>query len=219
MRRRLGSIALALTVAAATGCALPSPRMSAVSAEAASGFAGRVERKLVRNGQLELDVASFEESSAAVEKIVGEADGFVELATTGDESATLRCRVPAPQLETTMARLAKLGDVTRRSLSSQDVTEHWFDLETRLRNAVALRDRLRDLLERAKDVAEVLAVEKELTRVQTEVESLQGQFDRLKGQVELSALTVELHHGRVLGPLGYVGYGLWWVVEKLFVIR
>ena len=48
---------------------------------------------------------------------------------------------------------------------------------------------------------------------------MQARLDRMKSQVELSALTVTLERGRILGPLGYVGYGLWWAFSKLFVIR
>ncbi len=48
---------------------------------------------------------------------------------------------------------------------------------------------------------------------------MQGRLDRLKSQVELSALSVTLQRDVVLGPLGYVGYGVWWALSKLFVIR
>jgi hypothetical protein len=65
----------------------------------------------------------------------------------------------------------------------------------------------------------VLAVEKEMNRIQSEIETMQARFDRLKSEVELSALSVDLERKRILGPLGYVGYGLWWALSKLFVIR
>ena len=32
-------------------------------------------------------------------------------------------------------------------------------------------------------------------------------------------MNINLKRKRVLGPIGYVGYGLWWVVKKLFVIN
>ena len=104
-------------------------------------------------------------------------------------------------------------------MSAADVTEQYTDLETRLRNNLALRDRLQQLLQRAKDVEDVLAIEKELNRIQSEIETMQAQFDRLKSEVELSALSINLQRKRVLGPLGYIGYGFWWGFSKLFVIR
>jgi hypothetical protein len=118
-----------------------------------------------------------------------------------------------------MDLVASLGDEERRSSGATDVTDQYADLETRLRNDLALRDRLQELLKRADDVEDVLAIEKELNRLQSEIESIQARFDRLKSQIELSRLSVRLERKRILGPLGYLGYGLWWGLSKLFVIR
>lgn len=96
---------------------------------------------------------------------------------------------------------------------------HNADLTTRLTNNRALRDRLKLLLDRAKDVEDVLAIEKELTRIQSEVETMQATLDRLDSQIALSELSVTLQRRQILGPLGYVSYGLWWTISKLFVIR
>jgi chromosome segregation ATPase len=118
-----------------------------------------------------------------------------------------------------MDAVANLGSEERRSVSAADITEQYADLETRLRNNLALRQRLQQLLERARDVEDVLAIEKELNRIQSEIETMQARFDRLKSKIELSALSITLQRKPILGPLGYVGYGLWWAFSKLFVIR
>ena len=136
-----------------------------------------------------------------------------------DSEVTLVCRIPAAQLDAAMDRIAALGKEEGRSTSATDVTDQYADLETRLRNNSALRDRLQVLLKRATKVEDVLAIEKELNRVQSEVETMQGRLDRMKSQVALSALKVTLERRVVLGPLGYVGYGLWWAISKLFVIH
>jgi hypothetical protein len=178
------------------------------------------ERKMVRSGDLAVSVDAPEETSTDVERLVKQAGGFVERSTTTKESNVwLHCRVPAPQLNQTMDAIAALGDEERRSVSAADVTEQYSDLETRLRNNLALRERLQQLLSRATDVEDVLAIEKELNRIQSTIETMQARFDRLKSEVELSALSVTLKRKRILGPLGYAGYGLWWALSKLFVIR
>ncbi|HVN37125.1 MAG TPA: DUF4349 domain-containing protein [Myxococcota bacterium] len=209
-------VALSL-VAAVVGCAsLDKARQPESPAQATTS----ADRKLVRTGDLVVSVGSPEEASTKVERIVKEVGGFVERSTaTKDANIWLVCRVPATQLDQVMNSIARLGDEERRSVSTVDVTEQYSDLETRLRNNVALRERLQQLLQRASSIEDVLAIEKELTRIQSEIETMQAQFDRLKSQVELSALSVDLERKTILGPLGYVSYGLWWVVSKLFVIR
>lgn len=178
------------------------------------------DRKMMRSGELRISVDAPEEASREVERIVKNAGGFVErFNSTKSIGVQLRCRVPATQLDQTMDDVTALGKEEYRSVSAADVTEQYTDLETRLRNNLALRERLQQLLSRATDVEDVLAVEKELNRIQSEIETMQARFDRLKSEIELSALSVTLQRERILGPLGYAGYGLWWVLSKLFVIR
>lgn len=178
------------------------------------------DRKLVRSGDLMVEVDSPVDTYPEVERLIKDAGGFVESSTqTGDSNVWLHCRVPAAQLDQIMDAVAKLGTEERRSVSAADVTEQYDDLETRLRNNLALRERLQQLLRRAHDVEDVLAIEKELNRIQSEIETMQARFDRLKSEVELSTLSINLRRQRILGPLGYVTYGLWWALSKLFFIR
>ncbi len=177
-------------------------------------------RKIVRTGDLDVSVSDTAVALREAERLVAEVDGFIEWSSvdTG-KSVRLRARVPANELVTIMDALSGLGVEQYRSVSAADVTDEHADLSTRLANDISLRDRLRALLERATDVEEILAIEKELNRIQTEVESLQGRLDRLDSQIVLSELTVGLAREQILGPLGYVGYGLWWTLSKLFVLH
>lgn len=218
--------AIAATAAAAVllsmACASAAVRRDGDIVRERSESRGRksTERKVVRSGDLAVAVESPEQASAAIVHIVEEAGGFVELSTVAkDSTVRLRCRVPASKLDQIVNAVAALGEVKRRTLSAADVTERYSDLETRLRNDLALRERLRELLSRAANVQDVLAIEKELNRIQSEIETLQARFDRLKSELELSALSVDLERTRLLGPLGYVGYGLWWALSKLFIVR
>jgi Rad3-related DNA helicase len=178
------------------------------------------DRKVIRSGQLALSLSDLEEARREVERLVAEAGGYVEQSsTTRDSRVFLACRVPADHLDQAMDQIAGLGNEVRRSTSAADVTDQYADLEARLRNHAALRDRLQALLKRATKVEDVLAIEKELNRIQSELDSMQGRLDRMRSQVELSDLSVTIEREVVLGPLGYVGYGVWWAVSKLFVIH
>jgi hypothetical protein len=177
------------------------------------------DRQIIRSADLSLEVDDVSAGRTAAEVAVTAHGGFVESVYESRDSLRLQLRVPADRLDAFLAQLSGLGKVTEASVYSMDVTEQHADLEVRLANSRKLRDRLQQLLEKATTVEEMLSVEKELARVQSEVERLQGQLDRLNGQVSMSAVSLTLKPTRILGPLGYVGYGIWWVVEKLFVIR
>jgi hypothetical protein len=50
-------------------------------------------------------------------------------------------------------------------------------------------------------------------------DSMEGRIKALKGQVDYATVTLSLNRKPILGPLGYLFKGIWWGVEKLFVIR
>lgn len=135
------------------------------------------------------------------------------------EQAYVTLRVPGPQLRPVLDLLAALGTEESRSVSSQDVTEQYIDTEARLKNAIALRDRLKALLGQAKDVKDILEIEKELTRVQADIDSMDGRLKKLKGQVDFAQIDLTLQRKKIYGPLGYVIYGIGWLIQKLFIIN
>ena len=104
---------------------------------------------------------------------------------------TIIIRVPAAKYRDALAQIAKLGDVLHREETVEDVTEQFLDMQTRLRNARAMRDRLEKLLAQAKDVKEALAVEKELGRVTTDIERMEGRLKRLRELISFSTITVQ----------------------------
>lgn len=221
----IGALFWTLVVAFSLACsnsngAHESAPQSMMAAGRLPASAPTPDRKIIRSADMAVEVEDLAAAASDAETIVANRGGLLESAhESADESTRLVFRVPVEKLDEVLAELRSLGDVERSSVSSRDVTEQHADLAVRLANSRKLRERLQALLEHAKTVKEILAVEKELARVQTEVERLQGQLDRIDSQIAMSSVSLTLRHGRILGPLGYVGYGIYWVVAKLFVIR
>lgn len=177
-------------------------------------------RSYVLSASQTLDVKEIEQAIRDVEAIVKKSGGHIEgQRVRGDEQARLTLRVPPGQLVPTLDALAALGKEEHRSVSSEDVTEKLIDTEARLKNAIALRDRLKTLLNQAKDVKDVLEIEKELARLQGDIDSMEGRLKKLKAQVDFSTIDLTLDRRKILGPLGYIVYGAAWLIKKLFVIQ
>ncbi len=218
-------LAALLATACATACSTEGARqetgaLGRVRAQSAMLEApAETDRQIIRSAHLTLEVDNLDAARAAAEQDLVARQGYVEAIHESEQSLTLQFRVPADELDDFLAKLHGLGKVKSASVNSQDVTEQHADLEVRLANNRKLRDRLQQLLDKATTVEEMLAVEKELARVQSEVESLQGRLDRLDSQIALSSVSLTLERGRILGPLGWLGYGIYWAIEKLFIIR
>ena len=99
-------------------------------------------------------------------------------------------RVPAPQFHDAVSDVGGLGDVLHREITVQDVTAEFRDLELRLRNLHAVRDRVEKLLAQSKNVGEALEVERELERITTAIEQMKGRLKYLAELVAFSTLQV-----------------------------
>jgi hypothetical protein len=110
-------------------------------------------------------------------------------------------RVPSSKFQATLDHVLTLGDVLHRDVSVRDVTEEFFDLQVRLRNLEAMRDRFEELLKRANKVEEALAVERELERVAGEIERLKGRIKLLKELVAFSTISVQFR-ARAVDQIG-----------------
>ena len=121
-----------------------------------------------------------------VQKLAEEVGGY--LVSRGDREITVR--VPVDLYRGTLDKVTALGDVLHREESVEDVTERFYDLMVRIKNARAMRDRMEQLLSQAKDVKEALAVERELGRITAEIESMEGRMRLLKELIAFSTITV-----------------------------
>jgi hypothetical protein len=134
-----------------------------------------------------LTMAVFEVSASLhkLEELAHELGGF--LSKRDDRSITFR--VPAARFQEAVARAEKLGEVVHRNVQAQDVTEEYLDIEVRLRNARAMRDRLEQLLAKAANVNDSLAIERELGRVAGEIERMEGRLKFFRDRATFSTIT------------------------------
>ncbi len=71
----------------------------------------------------------------------------------------------------------------------------------------------------AHNVEDVISIEKELARIQTEIDSIESRRNHLVSNVSQSKIDIQLNQKTLLGPLGYLGKGIAWIIAKLFVIK
>jgi CYTH domain-containing protein len=114
-----------------------------------------------------MTLAVFETKKAidAVEELARSRGGY--LVSRSDQSVTVR--VPTKLFQGTLEGVSKVGDELHREVNVRDVTEQYADLEIRLKNAEAVRQRLEALLAKAGKVEDALAVERELERLLSEL--------------------------------------------------
>lgn len=106
---------------------------------------------------------------------------------------SVQVRVPSGRFREGLRRVEDFGEVLHRSVSAQDVSEEFHDMEVRLQNLRAVRRRLEEFLTRAGSMAEALQVERELERITREIDAIEGRMRFLSARVAFSLLTVNVH--------------------------
>lgn len=159
------------------------------------GFAAPIEQRIVKTGEITLEVANVAESLGRIRAMVAELNGYIggSQAGTLEQSATLTIRIPAAAFDGALARLHELdADVIVEATREQDVTGQVVDLAARIDNLSASEASYRALVARAEEIDDILAVQSRLDDVRGEIEQLQAQLDALEGQADLSTLTITL---------------------------
>jgi hypothetical protein len=187
---------VAVAVAPAAPAAPPAPATEAAA----------TTRKVIRNGQIEFEVDRFDAAFAQVSKLVTEAGGYVgttdsEKLPNGKVKGTVTVRIPPDRLDTLVLQLRGIGDLKSQKLEAQDVTKQYTDLESQLRAAKAMEERLIAIIKEGKgQIKDLLAAEKELGIWRTKVEELIGTMRFYDNQVSLSTLNITLYERDIKTP-------------------
>ena len=149
---------------------------------------GRVDRDVVFNGELRIEVADVASAEASMRPVVDAAQGWIHR-ICGDR---FTLRVPGGRFHAVMQQLAGLGRVLDRRVEGNDITEELRDLRVRVESAEKILNRLLALLEKAATVVEALAIEREIARVTVELEASKAKLLRLSDQAAFSTIELEL---------------------------
>lgn len=187
---------------AEAGRPAPSPAPGAPSGSGEAGGEGAPEQVadagsggplLIYEASLNLAVHQVREKMADVIAIADDLGGFLQR----QDDTTVVVRVPAQRFREALERVEAVGDVLNRRVTAEDVTERFRDVRIRLRNALEMRDRMAELLQRADTVPDSLTIQRELERLTQEIELYRGQLRAMEDRIAFSTITVMFQPIRV----------------------
>jgi len=164
------------------------------------------QRKIIRTGEVEYEIESFDAALVTISKLVEEEAGFVGTVNSdklpnGKVRGTIVLRCPPERLDTLLLKLRGLGELKSQNIRSQDVGKQYYDLESRLKAARAMEARLLEIIAKGKgEIKDLLAAEKELGEWRTKIEAAEGEKRYYDSQIALSTLTVTLMEKEIRSP-------------------
>ena len=151
-----------------------------------------VERKLIKRGNVNIEVQNLKNAQESVEKWCKDFGGYIESFSENTNSANFNLRIPSVKFDEALNSVGEFGTVKSKNISTQDVSEQFYDLQGRLATKKIMQERLQKYLTQAKDVKDMLQIEKELNNTISEIESMEGRMKRLSGQIEYSSVNIFL---------------------------
>jgi hypothetical protein len=149
---------------------------------------------------LEIGKGDFVDAFQAASLVASRYGGYVESSSTAGtktHTGSLTIRVPSTSFDRAMTDLRGVaadhhGAVERESMSGQDVTSEYVDLNARLRTWQAQEAVLLKLMKQATSIEATLRVQTNLQDVQFRIEQIKGQLRVLENQTSLATIQVGL---------------------------
>ena len=156
------------------------------------------ERKLIRKGEMTVEVSSVTAALTRLAQIISSAGGQTANQSErqdeyGSRTASVTCRVPAERLDAAVEAVKTLGSARTLTLTAEDVTTDYFDVGVRINTQTQLERQLVAILQRPTNrLSDLLKIERELARVREEIDRLQGRRRSWDNQIALSSLVITL---------------------------
>ena len=193
-------------------------KVSLTDVDKVGATAEAATRKIIRNADITMEVASTTDTQHKVTSIAEANGGFVVTSEAKQRENVdpaqrtidikLVVRVPSPQFGVTFDEIKKLASNTpQENVSGQDVTEEFIDLEARIKTQKALELQFLEIMRQAYKVADALEVQRQIADVRTDIEKLEGRKRFLENRASLSTITVNIQTPKPVIAVTGTGFG------------
>jgi hypothetical protein len=217
----LWGLACSQDLSAPRASSVQEPTNAAAPAGGSAALAGtglaRLERKITRTADLDLECDDPGRVQTAARTIAESLGGYVGTSDTardghGDDDADgvrMTLRVPSDNFGAAMERLKGLAArVAREHVNAEDVTEEFIDLNARITSEKALEGQFVEILKQAKSVKDALEVHAQLAQVRTDIDKLEGRKQFLENQTSLSTIRLSVTRRPAVVRAGWFDIGV-----------
>lgn len=168
--------------------------------EVSSAGADPAERgvKMVYTASIEMQTLEFDQAAQDIASLVESMGGYFEQKNFSNYSSSYRhasytVRVPAEQFTDFCAQVGTLCHVTWQNDTAEDISEQYYDTQSRLETAQIKLARLQELLKKAQNMEDIISIESAISETEYEIERLSGTVRHYDALVDYATVTLELN--------------------------
>ena len=162
------------------------------------------QRKVIRSANITTEVDDFDAAYGKISSLIL-GIGFVQETNINTDrvyidnvqklvkNGTIVLRVDRSKFDKVLNGLKEIGAVTNWSIQGEDVTEKYYDTESRLKLLRLEEERVIEYLKKITDPDKIISYESRLTSIRQEIESLTGTLRKISDLVDLSTITITMN--------------------------
>ena len=144
------------------------------------GMTAPGDAKMIYRASIEVQTQDYATSETAITELVKSCYGEFTV------------RVPAAEYEHFCEQVGSLCHVTYMSSSAENITEEYYDTDSRLKTAQIKLERLQELLSKADNMADIITIESAISDTEYEIESLSGTLRHYDALVDYATVSLTL---------------------------
>ena len=155
----------------------------------------RREAKLIYTASMELETTEFDQAVAALDALVADAKGYYQdrsVRQGGYRYGSFTVRVPAAEYDEFCRQAGELCHLLYANASAQDISDSYYDTDSRLQSARAKLARLQELLAKAESMQDIITIESAISDTQWQIDNLSGTLRDYDSLVDYATVNIEL---------------------------
>ena len=173
---------------------------SAMPAEEQKGVDSALPKdtKMIYRANIYLETLEFDKAAADIAALVDQLGGYFEQNSVSNRSSNYRyanyvVRIPAEQFRPFCHQLGTLCHMTYSEESAENITEQYYDTDSRLKTAQTKLKRLQELLSQADTMSDIITIESAISDTQYEIDCLSGTLRHYDALVGYATVNVSLN--------------------------
>lgn len=153
--------------------------------------------KMVYTASIQAETQDYDACTAALEELVDRLGGYLEYASSdsrgdGSRSASYTVRVPAKEFRGFLKTVGEISHVTSQDQNAENISEQYYDTESRLETQKTKMERLQTLLSKAENMEDIIDLENAISETEYQIEQLTGSLRHYDSLVDFATIDVRL---------------------------
>lgn len=153
--------------------------------------------KIIYTANMHISTKDFPAAETKISEIMNKYGGFFQNMEVNNSGSAYRTayysiRIPADKLDAFLTEVKEVGTVDSINRSGTDVSESYYDTETRLETAKKKLARLQELLAQAANISDIITIEESISDVEYEIDELTGTLKNYDSDVKYSTVSIDL---------------------------